>query len=141
MINEIIVKSRKDMVECSANINRPCIVFSIRDVSSKPIVLHSNPNIKRVMLFEFEDWDKEDDGEIVITDYDANRIADEVIRYNNLPEEYDIYVNCEAGQSRSAGVGAAICKALGGSDDFFFRTRHPNMLCYRKVFNALMERL
>lgn len=140
MINEIIVKSRKEMIDISEFISKPSIVFSIRDVGTKPIMLHSNSNIKKVMLFEFEDWDKEDDGEIVITDFDAERIADEVLKYDNLSEEYDIYVNCEAGQSRSAGVAAAICKVLSGSDDFFFRTKHPNMLCYRKVFNALSEK-
>lgn len=140
MINEVIVKSRKDMIEHSAKITKPSIILSIRDVNSKPAMFHSNPNIKRVCLFEFEDWDREDDGEIVITEFDANRIADIVFEYDNLPDEYDIYVNCEAGQSRSAGVAAAICKALSGSDDFFFRTKHPNMLCYRKVFNALSER-
>lgn len=129
------------MIEASKFITRPCLIFSIRDMNTKPAMFANNSNIKRVCLFEFEDWDKENDGEIVITDHDANRIAELVLEYNQKPEEYDLYINCEAGQSRSAGVAAAICKVLDGSDDFFFRTKHPNMLCYRKVFNALSKKL
>lgn len=141
MINEIFVKSRKDMVAASATISKPSIILSIHDVGSKPAIFHYNPNIVRILQFEFEDWDKENDGEIVITDFDANRMAAVVLTYEDMPDEYDLYVNCEAGMSRSAGVGAAICKALGGSDDFFFRTKHPNMLCYRKVYDAMLREI
>lgn len=50
-------------------------------------------------------------------------------------------VHCDAGVSRSAGVGAAILKAMTGSDRQIFDDpfRVPNMLCYRRVLTALME--
>ena len=40
-----------------------------------------------------------------------------------------------------AGVAAAIAKVLFDDDEIFFRIKHPNMLCYRKVYNALMEKM
>ena len=50
-------------------------------------------------------------------------------------------MHCEAGQSRSAGVAAAIMKYLYNNDTDIFNNRYykPNMLCYRKVLNAFME--
>ena len=49
-------------------------------------------------------------------------------------------VHCGAGQSRSAGVAAAILKWMTGSDAQIFDNRKytPNMRCYRLVLEALM---
>ena len=44
-----------------------------------------------------------------------------------------IVINCEAGMSRSAGVGAALSKILNGNDTDFFRYFHPNMYIYSKL--------
>jgi predicted protein tyrosine phosphatase len=46
----------------------------------------------------------------------------------------DILVNCEAGISRSAGVAAAISKALTGDDERYFRRYRPNMHVYRLFY-------
>lgn len=140
MINNIFVKSRKEMVHQIENLNKPSILISIRDVGAK-MILDESPKLFHRLHLEFEDWDKEDDGEIVISDVDAMMIARYVKTWNDSPAGYDLYVNCEAGQSRSAGVAAAISKILFDDDEIFFRTKHPNMLCYRKVYNALMEEL
>ena len=50
-------------------------------------------------------------------------------------------VHCEAGVSRSAGVGAAIMKALNGDDWDVFKNplKCPNMKCYRTVLNAFVD--
>ena len=138
MIENIYVKSRKDMVSCIKELKKPSILISIRDVGAKRI-LDWNPNLFHRIHLEFEDWDKEADGEIVISDLDATMIAQHVKSWNDSPVEFDLYVNCEAGQSRSAGVAAAIAKYLFDDDEIYFRIKHPNMLCYRKVLNALME--
>ena len=138
MIENIHVKSRKDMVSCIKELNKPSILISIRDVGAK-MILDENQNLFHRLHLEFEDWDKEADGEIVISDIDATMIARFVKTWNDSPAEYDLYVNCEAGQSRSAGVAAAIAKYLFDDDEIFFRIKHPNMICYRKVLNALME--
>ena len=142
MINNIFVKSRKEMEERLKTLRNPSVLISIRDVGGKPLSNHTETGIfVPVLYLEFEDWDKENDFSIVMTDADAIQIASFVKLYHSKNEDIDLYVNCEAGQSRSAGVAAAISKALFDDDEVFFRTKHPNMLCYRKVYNALMEEL
>lgn len=53
----------------------------------------------------------------------------------------DIIVHCDAGISRSAGVAAGIMKALTGDDSPIFDSHRyrPNMWCYRKTLEALMD--
>lgn len=138
MINCIFVRSRKEMESCMETLSKPSLLITIRDVGAKPIRVTS-PHIHEITYLEFEDWDKENDGQIVISDSDAKRIVNLVLRNHIKEEEFDLYVNCEAGQSRSAGVAAAISKVLFDDDEIFFRTKHPNMLCYRKVYDALMK--
>lgn len=47
------------------------------------------------------------------------------------------YVHCDAGQSRSAGIAAALAKYYLRDDWEFFRTKTPNMLVYRKLLEGL----
>lgn len=53
---------------------------------------------------------------------------------NNIEE---LYVNCAAGISRSAGVAAAISKFYTGEDDFFYKKYIPNRYVYMRVLEAL----
>lgn len=51
-----------------------------------------------------------------------------------------LYVHCDAGISRSAGVAAAISKYFLGSDFKFFNCHlTPNMLVYRRLLEGLHE--
>jgi protein-tyrosine phosphatase len=50
-----------------------------------------------------------------------------------------VMVHCEAGISRSAGVAAALSRAVNGDDADFFARRLPNRLCYRLVLEAAAE--
>ena len=71
-----------------------------------------------------------------ITDETARKIVEYV---NSVQDKADkIAVHCEAGISRSAGVGAAIMKFLNDDDwPVFDNSRFcPNMTCYRAVLNA-----
>lgn len=66
---------------------------------------------------------------------DAELITDVIER--NLDKH--IIVHCDAGQSRSAGIAAALSKYYNGSDEEFFNNPHmtPNMLCYRLMMVQL----
>ena len=52
-----------------------------------------------------------------------------------------LIVHCEFGVSRSAGIAAAILKAISGNDSAIFDDPKyvPNMHCYRLVMDALMD--
>lgn len=68
---------------------------------------------------------------------DAKKIVDFVSRY----KDKIIIVHCDAGQSRSAGVAAALSKYYNNDDSEYFDNPRftPNMWCYKLMLNALME--
>lgn len=68
---------------------------------------------------------------------DAKKIA-EFVSQNR---DKIIIVHCDAGQSRSAGVAAAISKYYNNCDfEYFDNPRYtPNMFCYRLMTNAMMN--
>lgn len=73
----------------------------------------------------------------------AKKIGD---YYDDLPDSCQIlYICCDAGQSRSAAVGAALLRASGGDDRARIWARadkyHPNPLVYRLQCQALSIRV
>lgn len=98
----------------------------------------SQSNVVHVEFFHFDDIDKEyfSRGLNSISDDDAKRIVATVQEWKDKVDT--IYIHCDAGVSRSAGVAAAISMALTGEDDYFFTSYLyvPNILCYRKVLAA-----
>jgi predicted protein tyrosine phosphatase len=67
--------------------------------------------------------------------YDAKKIA--LFLKNNIQSVEEIYVNCEAGISRSAGVAKAICEWLGQPFDNSEFKYIPNERVYQLVLHAL----
>ena len=116
-------------------------VISISDCDKDSPTLKSNLNngIIAHCKLKFNDVDR---GEInCITEADALKIVSFVTENKDRIDK--LIVHCEAGRSRSAGVAAAIMKALTGSDwDVFDNPRYiPNMTCYRVVLNAFNQLL
>ena len=68
---------------------------------------------------------------------DAKKIAEFVSYY----KDKIIIVHCDAGQSRSAGVAAALSKYYNNDDSEYFDNPRftPNMWCYRQIMNALVD--
>lgn len=98
-------------------------------------------NINDVLYINFNDTDCDDEVSGGITESDADKIREFIIKYTENTYDIDlIIVNCEAGQSRSAGVAAAIMKYLWNDDTAIFDNRKytPNRLCYRKVLKSFM---
>lgn len=73
----------------------------------------------------------------LMSEADAESIAAFVAANPGLP----VIVHCDAGISRSSGVGAAILKHYTGDDSSVFENPrfHPNMWCYRKTLYALVN--
>jgi rhodanese-related sulfurtransferase len=72
----------------------------------------------------------------LISDSDANKIKEFM---DNLNKDTDILiVHCRAGQSRSAGVAAALSKIYFGDDSYYFNNSKytVNMTVYYKVLKA-----
>jgi len=68
---------------------------------------------------------------------DAKKIAEFVSYY----KDKIIIVHCDAGQSRSAGVAAALSKYYNNDDSEYFDNPRftPNMWCYKQIMNALVD--
>ena len=54
-------------------------------------------------------------------------------------EVLELWIHCDAGVSRSAGVAAGILKAFGKDDSELFKTLLPNSLCYKKTLCAFLD--
>lgn len=130
---------------------RPHIVISIREPGSQKAKLPDNPNRKAVLFLEFHDFDTERkhpaDGTEMVNPVTGEKfgkinlfkrahafaILDFVASHVGMYEA--IIVNCSAGISRSAGVGAALAKIQCNDDTEFFKRYLPNMGVYRTLLN------
>lgn len=107
------------------------IIISITDTFSQPNTFDHNDCIKAVLPLQFDDVNRGQPN--CITSEDAKKIVDFVNLWKDKVDR--ILVHCEAGQSRSAGVAAAICKYLKGDDsEIYDNPRYtPNSTCYSMV--------
>ena len=116
-------------------------IISITDTDKADVIFEKNEanGIKAVLRLKFDDVERDYKNEHCITKEDAENIVKFVNKNKNKVDKF--IVHCEAGVSRSAGVGAAIMKALNGDDWDVFKNplKCPNMKCYRMVLNAFID--
>ena len=116
-------------------------IISITDTDKADVIFEKNEanGIRAVLRLKFDDVERDYKNEHCITKEDAENIVKFVNKNKNKVDKF--IVHCEAGVSRSAGVGAAIMKALNGDDWDVFKNplKCPNMKCYRTVLNAFAE--
>ena len=132
--------SRSNAVKYSeAQHNETSAVISISDCDKDSPKLENNPNNGIVARRKVKFDDVERGADNCITEADALKIVSFVSETAKSQDR--LIVHCEAGVSRSAGVAAAILKALTGDDkEVFNNPRYvPNMTCYRAVLNAFYD--
>lgn len=110
-------------------------IISITDFGDERNEFHSAKWLIAILELQFNDVDSK--GHRCITEEDAMKIADFVLQIQEKVER--IIVHCEYGQSRSAGVTAAIQQYTTGSDGGIFDDERysPNHTCYHYVLRAL----
>ena len=116
-------------------------IISITDTDKADVIFEKNEinGIRAVLKLKFDDVERDYKNEHCITKEDAESIVKFVNKNKSKVDKF--IVHCEAGVSRSAGVGAAIMKALNGDDWDVFKNplKCPNMKCYRTVLNAFVD--
>ena len=137
------VMNRLNAEEYAAHCHKEqVVIISISSIliSSACIIPNKLNGIVDVLKVKFNDTDSKELTDFGINETEAKKICDFVNKYKNIPIIDKIIVHCEAGQSRSAGVAAAIMKYLNNDDTPIFNNNryHPNMLCYRTVLNHFM---
>lgn len=120
------------------------IIISICDLfEEKAKFNRNNISIKSVLNLSFYDIDRNTKsifkGYEPMTYDDAIKIADFVISKKDKVES--IWINCEVGVSRSAGVALAIAEYfnIDSSQILNNTTYRPNKLCYKLTKRALKD--
>jgi len=151
---EIIVLSRLFAEEIVPDMDIRHAVISITTPENlKPAEFKLNEYLKEVLYIKCYDIDFSDGnvtpiraailekyGHGLFTDTQAKEVTDFVIKVKDSVEV--IVCHCDAGISRSAGVGAAISLILNGSDKDIFNDKRyrPNMYMYRKILDNYYNR-
>lgn len=135
------VMSRQLAVEYSKrDYQETCAMVSIRTPGVEMEYPEVRNSVKYLLPLSFADVADPDSAAHGITEEDAQKIAQFVREHWGKVDSF--IVHCDAGVSRSAGVAAGILKVMTGRDDRIFDSLRyrPNMLCYRKVYAALMSK-
>lgn len=139
---KIFVMNRKEAIEfCKQPHLAQFAMISIgtphEDYKEAPFCSATN-NVVDICFVQFFDLDNTYPIKEGLMKYeDAKRIAEFISKY----EDKNIIVHCDAGQSRSAGVAAAISRYYNNYDFEYFENPcyTPNMFCYRLMMNAMIN--
>ena len=138
---EVMSKSVIERYSGKCNEDAAIVVSIYSHNMDKAAIIESETNkIVDIIFLEFNDTDSRDD-KFSMQSEQAKQLK-EFIRVHLGDDNFDkIIVQCEAGQSRSAGVAAAIMKYFNNDDTPIFNNPRytPNMLCYRKTLEELMN--
>jgi predicted protein tyrosine phosphatase len=117
-------------------LQRPHVVISVRDPGSEKAMLPGEMTRLDALFLEFDDLDGPYPSEKIIL-FNKGHAAMILGFFEKWKDRVDTFViNCEAGISRSAGIGAALCKICGYDDSRFFKQFCPNRLVYRTILEG-----
>ena len=139
----IEVMSRAKFIEYTKSNHRlTSAVISISSPHEGIVHISNSQNNGVVLLYRatFDDTDRADNTSLVPLDLMQAEIMAKFVK-GAIDKVDKIIVHCEAGQSRSAGIAAAILKYYTNDDTSIFNNPRytPNMLCYRMMLTALMS--
>jgi len=142
---EIIVLSRSMAEKVKADV--PHAFISITNPYSALADLQINDLTQGVLRLQFHDVEielpAENEDEMTLFPM-TQEMAGQVIDFvKSVKDRIELLiVHCEAGQSRSAGVGAAVSKCFLGTDEQWFKLPFtPNSTCYREVTTAFFGKM
>jgi predicted protein tyrosine phosphatase len=123
------------------------IVISIQDPKCDFVPLINNDkrldylglkfhDVDDLYIANFNDWCEERN----ITSFTKEN-AQTILNFVEQWKDYDIdiYINCCAGISRSAGVAGALSKIYKEEDEYYFKHYCPNRYVYRTILNTYYE--
>lgn len=115
-------------------------VISITDPDSPLAKINGTNDILRLQFYDIDTPLKTLDNKIFypMQMSDAIKIV-QFIKSIKLKKLKNIVVHCEAGLSRSAGIGAGIAKYLYDNDNHIWNTKTPNYHCYKILLKAFYE--
>lgn len=141
----IKIFSREEAIKHSyTDFGRKKVIISIRDPhNEKADFNQGNSSIKDILYLSFYDISEETKsifgGYESMSPIDAILIRDFVLKWQNEVDE--IWVQCEMGMSRSAGIAAALMEHFNIDSSAIFNSNqyYPNFLCYELTKNCFRE--
>lgn len=141
----IKIFSRQQVVKQSyTDFDGSKIIISISDPFSEKVKFNRiNRSIKDILYLSFYDISEETrsifGGYESMSPIDAVLIRDFVLKWENFVDE--IWVQCEMGISRSAGIAAAISEHFELDSTYILNNSNyiPNMLCYNLTKEAFSK--
>lgn len=137
MLNRIEVRSKPMAAAFRCDVPWACISISTVPGEWPEIDVENRLGLLQLAFadveFESREASMAENGFHIFDDGDAQKII-EFVKEHSVEMEV-LMVHCEGGQSRSAGVAAAIAKLYLPSDDPFFKAYTPNMRVYRRILD------
>lgn len=136
MIIEVMNKSRIEEYAKHVHGERVIVISISSHANMEARISKSHYNgILDICFLKFDDVD----GSAGMTTGQAYKVHKFLDRAINTLEFDRVIVQCEAGQSRSAGVAAALMKFYNGDDFLIFGSPRytPNMRCYRTMLEEM----
>ena len=115
------------------------MIISISDLYKNKVEFNcENASIKAVLCLSFEDVCEPSAD--AMTAQDAEKVKNFVLKWADKADA--IWVQCEMGVSRSAGIAMALMEYFGEDMTAFFEsdTYCPNMFCYELTGQALKQK-
>ena len=137
---EIIVKNRVQARKDSfKSLNKTVAIISINTPCDELNKFNRCTAIRRVLYLIFDDIEYVNmEHGIFMSETDAQKIS-EFVSWCKKANIEELWVHCDAGVSRSAGVAGAIMEYLEGDNSKIFSNPdfYPNMWCYDLTLKAL----
>lgn len=138
---EIIVKNRQQAKKDSYKVKDKTIaIISINTPCDELNKFNRCALIRRVLYLVFDDIEYDFEKGIFMSEIDAQKVS-EFVYWAQKANIDELWVHCDAGISRSAGVAGAIIQYLEGDNSKIFLNPNycPNTWCYKLTLKALKE--
>ena len=111
------------------------IIISINN-SNDNTVLYINPHIKDILTLQFDDIEKQLEGNILMTIDQGKQIKEFIDKHKDIT---NIVVHCTAGISRSGAIGCCLARYLNDDDEYLLKTGKyiPNKHVYKIMCEVL----
>lgn len=114
----------------------PHIIISVVSGEGEMARLPINSETKGVLRLHFHDIDQPKDGHIQFDEGRARQIWDFFLEHQEVGT---ILIHCDAGNSRSPAIAAAISKVTTGDDSEYFSRKNPNRHVFRTLLNVYYD--
>lgn len=139
------ITMNRTQIEKGNDVASPHIIISVYNSGDEKPAIQRNEHTLDAIFCQFDDIDAETAGKVLFNKNFAKEVRDLVYKWGSHWEV--VICQCEAGQSRSVGLAAALSKFFNGDDSEFFSgsgmyaptSRTPNMHVYNVMLAMLHE--